>query len=69
MKWSEIYNHYPGRLILVEAIKVVSKKPHATIEEMAVVEQYDSPTSAWEGFSRIPYVSSMSFISANKKLK
>lgn len=50
MKWSEIRNHYPIRFVLVEAIKAVSKNRLRTIEEMTVVEEYDNPMSAWEGY-------------------
>lgn len=50
MKWSEICIHYPSRFVLVEAIKAVSKNRLRTIEEMTVVEEYDNPKSAWEGY-------------------
>ncbi|KRE50704.1 hypothetical protein ASG85_20410 [Paenibacillus sp. Soil724D2] len=50
MKWSEICSHYPSRFVLVEATKAVSKNRLRTIEEMTVVEEYDNPMNAWEGY-------------------
>ncbi|WP_282937562.1 hypothetical protein [Paenibacillus sp. RC67] len=50
MKWSDICNHYPNRFVLVEAIKAVSNNRLRTIEEMTVVEEFDNPNQAWEGY-------------------
>lgn len=50
MKWSEICNHYPNRFVLVEALKAESKNRLRTLEEMTVVEEYENPTHAWEGY-------------------
>ncbi|WP_163853513.1 hypothetical protein [Paenibacillus elgii] len=50
MKWSEVCNHYPSRFVLVEALKAVSNNRVRTIEEMTVVEEYDNPMQAWEGY-------------------
>ncbi|GMX63631.1 hypothetical protein Elgi_31750 [Paenibacillus elgii] len=52
MKWSEICNRYPSHFVLVEALKAVSSNRVRTIEEMTVVESYDNPLQAWEGYKR-----------------
>ncbi|WP_371318251.1 hypothetical protein [Paenibacillus elgii] len=36
----------------MEALKAVSSNRVRTIEEMTVVEKYDNPLQAWEGYKR-----------------
>jgi len=50
MKWSEICSRYPSRFVLVEAKEAVSKNRLRRIEEMILVEEYDDPMKAWEGY-------------------
>lgn len=52
MRWSEVCSRYPSRFVLVEALKAMSSNRMRTIEEMTVVEEYDNPLQAWEGYKR-----------------
>ncbi|KZE71681.1 hypothetical protein AV654_05595 [Paenibacillus elgii] len=52
MNWSEVCSRYPSRFVLVEALKAMSSNHMRTIEEMTVVEEYDNPLQAWEGYKR-----------------
>ncbi|WP_317617265.1 hypothetical protein [Paenibacillus elgii] len=52
MRWSEVCTRYPSCFVLVEALKAVSNKRKRTIEEMTVVEEYDNPMKAWDGYKR-----------------
>ncbi|MEW9673760.1 hypothetical protein [Ammoniphilus sp. 3BR4] len=50
MKWAEVRNRYPERIVLIEAIKAFSKDRVRTIEEMTVVEEYFDSKEAWIGY-------------------
>lgn len=50
MKWKEITQYHPNRLVLVEALQASSKNRVRTIEEMAVIQEYEDPKEAWEGY-------------------
>lgn len=50
MKWSEIRNLFPDRFVLIEATKATSVKQRRTIEDMYVVDKYNSSTEAWSGY-------------------
>lgn len=50
MKWGEIAELHPGRFVLVEAIKASSNNRVRQLEDMAVIQDYDSPQEAWSGY-------------------
>ncbi|MEC0213302.1 aspartyl protease family protein [Paenibacillus ehimensis] len=50
MKWEEITELNPGRFILVEAIKASSNNRVRQLEDMAVIQDYDNPQEAWNGY-------------------
>ncbi|WP_010496584.1 hypothetical protein [Paenibacillus elgii] len=52
MNWSEVCSRYPSRFVLVEALEAMSSNHMRTIEEMTVVEVYNIPLQAWEGYKR-----------------
>ncbi|MFB0843453.1 hypothetical protein [Paenibacillus oleatilyticus] len=52
MRWSEVCSRYPSRFVLVEVFKAISSNLMRTIEEFTVVEVYDNPLQAWEGYKR-----------------
>lgn len=53
MNWSEVCSRYPRRFVLVETLKAMSSNRMRTIEEMMVVEEYDDPMQAWEGYKKL----------------
>ncbi len=50
MKWPEIRNLFPNRFVLIEATKAASDKQRRTIEEMYVVDRYNSSAEAWSSY-------------------
>ncbi|THF73296.1 hypothetical protein [Cohnella fermenti] len=50
MKWGEITELYPSRLVLVEAIKASSNERIRQLEDMAVIQDYNNPQEAWSGY-------------------
>lgn len=50
MKWEEIAHLYPSRFVLVEAIKANSSNQLRQIEDMAMIQDFDSPQEAWHGY-------------------
>ncbi|MFC3746720.1 hypothetical protein [Paenibacillus sp. GCM10012306] len=53
MKWEEITDLHPGRFVLVEAIKVSSSNRVRQLEDMAVIQDYDNPQEAWNGYKEL----------------
>ncbi|EJS73594.1 hypothetical protein CN425_20810 [Bacillus cereus] len=53
MNWSEIRSKYPDTLVLVEAVSVYSKGNKRMIQEMSVVDEYNSTESAWAAYKKI----------------
>ncbi|GGF59719.1 hypothetical protein GCM10010912_01180 [Paenibacillus albidus] len=50
MKWDEIAELHPGRFVLVEAIKASSNNRLRQLEDLAVIQEYDNPQIAWNGY-------------------
>ncbi|ASR49876.1 hypothetical protein B4V02_05430 [Paenibacillus kribbensis] len=50
MKWEEITKTLPDRFVLIEAIKVSSNNHIRNLEDMVVIQDYDIPHQAWEGY-------------------
>ncbi|MFF2907713.1 hypothetical protein [Paenibacillus sp. NPDC057934] len=53
VKWEEITNLHPSRFVLVEAIKVSSSNHVRQLEDMAVIQDYDNPQEAWNGYKEL----------------
>lgn len=53
MKWGEIAELYPGRFVLVEAIKASSNNRMRQLEDMALIQDYDDPQEALSGYKRL----------------
>lgn len=50
MKWGEITETLPDRIVLVEAIKATSNNQMRYLEDLAVIQDYDNPQEAWNGY-------------------
>ncbi|CAH8769285.1 hypothetical protein [Paenibacillus dendritiformis] len=50
MKWGEITETLPDRFVLVEAIKATSNNQMRYLEDLAVIQDYDNPQEAWNGY-------------------
>lgn len=50
MKWGEITETLPDRFVLVEAIKATSNNQMRSLEDLAVIQDYDNPQEAWNGY-------------------
>ncbi|MFB6363735.1 hypothetical protein ACFCP7_06675 [Paenibacillus elgii] len=50
MKWEEITQLHPAWFVLVEAIKASSNNRVRQLEDMAVIQDYDNPQEAWNGY-------------------
>lgn len=53
MQWTELREQCPNRFVLVEAVVAYSKDGQRVIEEMALVEQYQNVSDAWNGYKKI----------------
>jgi len=53
MKWSEVRKHFPGRCVLVEAIKSTTRGKEKFIEEMAVIDDFDNGNAAWKVYKKL----------------
>lgn len=53
MKWAEITESHPCRFVLVEAIKAYSNNQMRQLEDMAVIQDYDNPQEAWDGYKHL----------------
>ncbi|MFC5405466.1 hypothetical protein [Cohnella soli] len=52
MKWVEIAESHPSRFVLVEALKASSNDRVRLLEEMAVIQDYENPQEAWNGYKQ-----------------
>ena len=52
MKWSVVREHYPNKVVLVEALKAYSYKKKRFIEDMTVVSCYEDTKKAWEDYKK-----------------
>lgn len=50
MKWEEITELHPSRFVLVEAIKTSSNDRFRRLEDLAIIQDYDDPQDAWNGY-------------------
>jgi hypothetical protein len=50
MKWEKIVELHPGRFVLLEAIKASSNNYVRNLEDMTVIQDYDNPREAWNGY-------------------
>ena len=53
MKWSEVRKHYPGKVVLVEALKARSYDNKRYIEDMTVVSCHENTKEAWEEYKKL----------------
>ena len=53
MKWSEVREHYPDKVVFVEALKAYSYDNKRYIEDMSVVSCYDDTTEAWKDYKKL----------------
>ncbi|GGJ76425.1 hypothetical protein GCM10008982_27110 [Anoxybacillus voinovskiensis] len=53
MKWAELRERYPNQFVLVEAMAAYSKDKKRMIEDVSLIGQYESVSSAWEKYKEI----------------
>lgn len=53
MKWKDITELHRDRFVLVEAIKASSNNHVRQLEDMAVIQDYDTPQEAWSGYKEL----------------
>ncbi|GIP15494.1 hypothetical protein J40TS1_11360 [Paenibacillus montaniterrae] len=53
MKWEEITQLHPSRFVLVEAIKASSSNRIRQLEDIAVIQEYETPQEAWDGYKSL----------------
>jgi hypothetical protein len=50
MKWSEVCEHYPDQIVLVEALATTSKD---NIQEMSILSEFSDNMAAWHAYKKI----------------
>lgn len=53
MKWEEIAQLHPSCFVLVEAIKISTTNRLRHLHDMAVIQDYDNPHEAWNGYKEL----------------
>jgi hypothetical protein len=53
MKWIEIREQYPGKWLLVEAIRAHSKEGERILEEISVVDSFRDSVSAMHSYMQL----------------
>lgn len=53
MKWSEVRQHFPNAIVLVEALKSNIKGNEIVIEEMSVIDYFDNGNVAWKMYKQL----------------
>jgi hypothetical protein len=53
MKWSEVREHYPDQIVLVEALKTSSENSVRTVEEMSILSDFQENMDAWKEYKKL----------------
>ncbi|MBM7573609.1 hypothetical protein [Aquibacillus albus] len=53
MKWSEVRQHFPNRCVLVEALQSKTVDNERVIEEMSVIDDFESGNAAWKVYKKL----------------
>lgn len=53
MKWSEVCEHYPDQIVLVEALLTTSKNNIRTVEEMSILSEFNDSMAAWQEYKKM----------------
>jgi hypothetical protein len=53
MKWSEVRQHFPNRCVLVEALNTELNGNEIVINDMSVIDDFDSGNAAWKEYKRM----------------
>lgn len=53
MKWSEVRQHFPNTVVLVEALKSETIGNEIWIKEMSVIDNFDSANAAWKVYKQL----------------
>lgn len=53
MKWSEVRRHFPERCVLVEALVSETRGKERVIEEMSVIDDFETGNAAWKAYKRL----------------
>lgn len=53
MKWSEVREHFPNTIVLVEAIKSETIGNERVIDEMAVIDNFENGNAAWKVYKKL----------------
>lgn len=53
MKWFEVREHYPHKIVLVEALKTTSENKVRTVEEMSILSNFQDNMDAWREYKKL----------------
>jgi hypothetical protein len=53
MKWSEVRQHFPNRCVLVEALQSETIGNKRIVEEMSVIDDFESGNAAWKMYKQL----------------
>lgn len=53
MKWSEVRQHFPNSIVLVEALKSETRGNERMIEEMSVIDNFENGNTAWKMYKKL----------------
>jgi hypothetical protein len=53
MKWSEVREHYPDQIVLVEALETFSENRVRTVEDMAILSDFRDDMAAWQEYKKL----------------
>ena len=53
MKWMEVCEHYPDRIVLVEALESTSINNIRTIEDMSIIAEFNEDLEAWHEYKKL----------------
>jgi hypothetical protein len=73
MKWSEVREHYPDQIVLVEALRTTSENKVRTVEEMSILSDFQENMDAWKEYKKLhkekPEKEHIFFIHLKQKLR
>ena len=53
MNWPTVREKYPLRWVVVEAITAHSLDQKRSIDDMAIIEEFDDPNDAWKAYKKL----------------
>lgn len=53
MKWAEVRENYPNKIVLAEALKTSSHNKIQCIEEMSILSVFQNSMDAWEEYKKV----------------